>query len=113
MTPNLDAMGHWWVSALAWFNFEVEYQKWHDNTVVAALSQVTTWLDLDTKRSILDRDTLGSADWAEVHDPAIVEGDCHLEPEVCVTTGCTLVQMYVTDWAFLMARHDLSDAAVY
>ena len=27
MTPNLDAMGHQWISALAWFNFELEYQK--------------------------------------------------------------------------------------
>ena len=25
--PNLDATGHWWVSALARFNFELEYQK--------------------------------------------------------------------------------------
>ena len=24
-TPNLDAMGHWWVGALTWFNFELEY----------------------------------------------------------------------------------------
>ena len=26
MTPNLDAMGHQWVGALVWFNFELEYQ---------------------------------------------------------------------------------------
>ena len=50
-------------------------------------------------RSILNRVTLGSAHWAEVHDPAVVEGDCHLEQEVCVTTGHTLVQMHVTNWA--------------
>ena len=24
-TPNLDAMGHWWVGALAQFNFALEY----------------------------------------------------------------------------------------
>ena len=41
-TPNLDAMGHQWVSALVQFNFELEYQKGHDNTVADALSQVTT-----------------------------------------------------------------------
>ena len=51
--PNLDAMGHQWVSDLVQFNFELEYQKGHDNTVVGALSQVTTRLDSDTVRSIL------------------------------------------------------------
>ena len=34
MTPNLGAMGHQWVSFLAQFNFELEYQKGCDNTVV-------------------------------------------------------------------------------
>ena len=33
LTPNLDVMGHQWIGALAWFNFELEYQKGDDNTV--------------------------------------------------------------------------------
>ena len=37
-TPNLDATGHQWVGALAWFNFKLEYQKGCDNTVVDMLS---------------------------------------------------------------------------
>ena len=37
-TPNLDAMGHRWVSALAQFNFELEYQKGQDNIVADVLS---------------------------------------------------------------------------
>ena len=37
MTINLDATDHQWVSALAWFNFELEYQKGPDNTVMDAL----------------------------------------------------------------------------
>ena len=41
--PNLDAMGHQWDGALAQFNFELEYEKGHDNMVVDALSRVTTW----------------------------------------------------------------------
>ena len=56
--PNLDAMG----SLMGWcpvqFNFELEYQKGHDNTVADALSWVTTELDPDTVRSILNRVTL-------------------------------------------------------
>ena len=68
MTPNLYAVGHRWVSALAWFNFELEYQKGCHNTVADALSQVATQLDLDTVRSILNRVILESADQAKVHN---------------------------------------------
>ena len=54
MTPNLDAMGYWWVSAIVWFNFELECQKGCDNTVADALSQVTTQLDPDTDQSSME-----------------------------------------------------------
>ena len=64
-----------------------------------ALSQVTACLDPDTVKSILDKVTLGSEHWAKVHNPTIVEGDHCFEQEVPVTTGCTLVQMHITDWA--------------
>ena len=50
-------------------------------------------------KSILNGVAMGSAHWAKVHDPTVVEGDCHLEWEVCVTTGHALVQMHVTDLA--------------
>ena len=36
---------------------------------------------------------------ANIHDSAIVESDHHLEQEVCVAAGCTLVQMHVMNWA--------------
>ena len=50
-------------------------------------------------RLILNRATLGTAHWAEVYNPAIVEGDHCLEHEIHVIAGHTLVQMHVTDWA--------------
>ena len=50
MTPNLNATGHQWVGALARFNFQLEYQKGLDNTVVDILSWVTTCLDPDMVR---------------------------------------------------------------
>ena len=50
-------------------------------------------------KSILDGVTLGVVHHAKVHDPAMVEGDQHLEQEVCVAAGCPLVEMHVTDWA--------------
>ena len=81
-TLNLDATGHQWVSALAQFNFELEYQKGCDNTVVDVLSWVTNQLNPDTVRSILDGVALGAVHWAEVHDPTMVESDHCLEQEV-------------------------------
>ena len=99
MTPNLDALGHQWVGALTQFNFKLEYQKGHDNTVADVLSWVTTQLDPDMVRSIPNGAAIGAAHWAEVHNPTIAEGDLSLEKEVHVTAGCTLAQMHVTDWA--------------
>ena len=47
MTPNLHATGHWWVGALTRFDFQLEYQKEHNNTVADVLSQITTHLNPD------------------------------------------------------------------
>ena len=41
-------------------------------------------------RSILEGVTLGSTCGAEVHISTVVEGDCCLEQEVHVATGCAL-----------------------
>ena len=98
-TPNLNATHHWWVGALARFNFQLEYQKGCDNTVADVLSWVTIHLDLDMVRSILNGVTLGVAHWVEVHDPAVIKGDHGLEQDVCVATGHMLVQLHITDWA--------------
>ena len=65
MTPNLDATGHQWVRALAQINFKLEYQKGSDNTVADMLSWVTTQLDPDMVKSILDRVALGAAHQVE------------------------------------------------
>ena len=37
-TPNLDATGHHWVSALAKYDFRLECQKGRDNAAADALS---------------------------------------------------------------------------
>ena len=92
MTPNINATGHQWVGALARFNLQLEYQKGHNNTVGDELSWITTDLDLDMVRSILDRITLGVAYWAEVHNPTVADCDHDLEQEVHFTAGCILIQ---------------------
>ena len=86
-TPNLDAIGHQWVGALARFNFQLEYQKGQDNTIVDMLSQISTHLSPKAVQSILDGVTLGTPHRAEGHDPTVVEGDHNIERKVQVTTG--------------------------
>ena len=60
-TTNLDATGHRWVGTLARFNFQLEYQKGCNNTVTDVLSQITTHLNSDTVKSVLNGITLGAA----------------------------------------------------
>ena len=75
MIPNLDATGHQWVGSLARFNFQLEYQKGCGNTVADVLSWITTCLNPDMVRSILDGITLGAANQAAVYYPTIAEGN--------------------------------------
>ena len=98
-TPNLDATGHHWVSALAKYNFQLEYQKCRDNVVADALSRVTTRLPLEAVQAILDGVTIGTSQQAERERPAIIENEQLLEWEVHVATGRALVEMHVTNWA--------------
>ena len=72
-TPNLDVTDNQWVGAFAWFKFELEYQKGHDNTMADVRSWETTWLNPENMKSILDGVTLGMAHQVDVHNPAVVE----------------------------------------
>ena len=53
MTPNLDAMGHQWVNALAGFDFKIEYLKGTDSKVANVLSHVETRLDDATTKELV------------------------------------------------------------
>ena len=81
-TPNLDATGHRWVSALAKYDFWLEYQKGRDSAVADALSQVTTHLDPEVVQAILDGAAVGTSQRAEGENPAIIKGNQQLEWEV-------------------------------
>ena len=78
-TPNLDATGHQWVSALAKYKFWLEYQKGWDNAVADALSRVTTHLEQETVQAILDGATVGTSQRAERENPDIIKSDQQLE----------------------------------
>ena len=98
-TPNLDATGHHWASALAKYDFWLEYQKGQDNAAADALSLLTTHLQPEAVQAILDGVAVGASQRAERESPAIIENNQQLEQEVHVAARQVLVEMHVTDWA--------------
>ena len=70
MMPNLDATGHRWVSALARFNFRLEYLHGTDNHVTDVLSRMDTRLDDNTTNEFLQSLDESSYDAKNVSDNA-------------------------------------------
>ena len=81
-TPNLDATGLHWVSALAEYDFRLEYQKGRDNAAADALSRVTTCLEPEAVQAVLDGAAMGPSQRAERENPAIIKNDQQLEQGV-------------------------------
>ena len=89
--PNLDAVGHRWVAAMAGYNFEIEYVWGSDNKVTNALSQVGEHLDEDAVKELLDqgiiKELLSHAmrygiPRAEADDPKVTEEHERAEGEI-------------------------------
>ena len=80
-TPNLDALGHRWVTALAGYEMTIEYLKGANNKVADALSHVTTRLDPDTVKALLDHEGNGLPR-VESEDIWIVEDELRADEEV-------------------------------
>ena len=90
-TPNLDAVGHKWVVAMAGYNFEIEYLRGSDNKVTDALSQVGEHLDEDAIKELLDqgiiKEMLSHAarygvPRAEADDPRVTQEHERVEGEI-------------------------------
>ena len=111
-TPNLDATGHRWVSALAKNDFWLEYQIGQDNAVADTLSQVTTHLQPEAVQAVLDGAAIGTSQQAERESPAVIKNNQHLGQEVHVTAGRVLVEMHVTDWAVAQKEDPELDAVL-
>ena len=58
MTPNLDAVRHRWVAAMAGYNFEIQYMCGSDNKVADALSRIGEHLDEDDVKELLDQSAI-------------------------------------------------------
>ena len=84
-TPNLDALGHRWVAALASYNMTIKYLKGSDNKVADTLSRIETKLDLETITELLNH-TKASASQAEAKDIWIIEEEERAGQEVILST---------------------------
>ena len=102
-TPNLDAILHLWVESLAGLTFSINYQKGGDNAVADALSHVTSKLNAETVKSILDGVTIGTTGRADAHDLMVAEAKEGLHQQVKETavqaqTAHACVNVHVMDW---------------
>ena len=98
MTPNLDTTGHRWVSALASFQFELEYQKGANNGAADALSQAPISHSWETIQSLLEGAIVGAADQGEVRaSEELLEEHEHLSQEARVQAE-KLAPMHIVDW---------------
>ena len=95
MTPNLDAVRHRWVAAMAGYNFEIEYVCGADNKVPDTLSRVGERLDEEAVKELLDqgaiKELLNHAvcygiPRAEADDPRVVEEHEKAEGEIIIQT---------------------------
>ena len=84
--PNLDALGHQWVAALAGYNMTIRYLKGSDNKVTNALSWIEARLDLDTVTELLNNVEAGSSACAETDDIWIIEEEERADQEVILHT---------------------------
>ena len=72
-TPNLDALGHHWVAALAGYNMKLEYLKGSDNKVVDALSHAPEKLNEETVRELLNCACIGYSPQAEMDNINVIQ----------------------------------------
>ena len=72
-TPNLDAIGHWWVAALTGYDMTIEYLKGADNKVVDILSCVPQCLDPEAITVLLNHAQASNVPRAEADDPRVME----------------------------------------
>ena len=91
--PNLDAVRHRWVAAMAGYNFEIEYVRGTDNKVTNALSHVGGRLDEEAVKELLDQGAIKEllnhavhygVPRAEADDPRVVQEHEKAEGEIII-----------------------------
>ena len=95
---NLDATGHQWVSALASFQFKLEYQKGTDNGPADVLSWVPISHSWETVQSLLEGAIVGAAGQSEAKaSKELLEEHEHFSQEARVQ-ATKLEPMHIVDW---------------
>ena len=89
MMPNLDAVGHRSVVAMAGYNFEIQYVHGSDNKVADALSRIggclddiKELLDQSTIKELLSHAVHNGMPWAESDDPRVTQEHEKAEGEI-------------------------------
>ena len=88
---------------LAGFTFSIEYQKGRDNAVADDLICVTSKLNVEAVKSILDGVTIGTTGRADANDLTVAEADdrMHKQVEETAVQECAThmhVNLHVMDW---------------
>ena len=92
-TPNLDAIRHRWVAAMAGYNFEIEYICRTDNKVTDALSHLGGRLDEEAVKELLDQGAIKEllnhvvrygVPRAKVDNPRVVQEHEKAEGEIII-----------------------------
>ena len=81
-TPNLDAIGHQWVVALAGYNMTIEYLKGADNKIVDILSRAPQRLDPESVTVLLNHTWASDISQAEADKPQVMEEHQKIDEEV-------------------------------
>ena len=81
-TPNLDAIGHQWVAALAGYNMTIEYLKGADKKIADILSWVPQRLDPEAVTVLLNHAQTSDIPRAEADDPRVMEEHQKIDEEV-------------------------------
>ena len=118
-TPNLDALGHRWVAALAGYDMSLQYLKGTDNKVADTLSLVQSRLSEEEMRQVLDKETvkellncsaLSDTPRGEADSMRVIEEDQRNNQEVIIRSHQLVKQdknfrnLMNRDWADAQAK---------
>ena len=81
-TPNLDAIGHWWVAALTGYNMTIEYLKGADNKIADILSWVPQRLNPEAVTVLLNHARTSNIPQVEADNPQVMEEHQKIDEEV-------------------------------
>ena len=81
-TPNLDVIGHWWVTTMAGYNMTIKYLKGTENKVADLMSLVHECLDPETVTILLNHAWYSDVPWVEADDLRVMEEHQKIDEDV-------------------------------